>query len=89
MLKRSDPHLEQLPMVGRRLPGLLLLLAAALAAGASLAAPAHSDYPPPLQQIRDGGVDPGDVQCNARLVHAVRANGAHVCVKEATAERLG
>ena len=75
-------------MVERRLPGLMLLVAA-LVAGASLATLAHSDYPPPLQQIRDGGVDPGDVQCNAGLVHAVRANGAHVCVKETTAERLG
>ena len=67
----------------------VLLLVAALAAGASFVTLSYSDYPPPLQQIRDGGVDPEDVQCNAGLVHAVRANGAHVCVKETTAERLG
>ena len=72
------------------LPVLLLPLAAALVAGAPLVPPAHADYPPPpLQQVRDGGVSPEDVQCNAGLVHAVRANGAHVCVREATAERLG
>ena len=67
----------------------VLLLAAALAAGASFVPLSYSDYPPPLQQIRDDGVDPEDVQCNTGLVHAVRANGAHVCVKETTAERLG
>ncbi len=66
-----------------------LLLVAALAAGASFVPLSYSDYPPPLQQIRDDGVDPEDVQCNAGLVHAVRANGAHVCVKETTAGRLG
>ena len=65
------------------------LLAAALVAGMSLVPLSHSDYPPPLQQIRNGGVDPEDVQCNAGLVHAIRSNGAHVCVKETTAERLG
>ena len=74
-------------MAESRLP--VLLLVAALAAGASLVPLSYSDYPPPLQQIRDDGVDPEDVQCNAGLVHAVRANGAHVCVKETTAERLG
>ena len=66
-----------------------VLLTAALVTGASLVPLAYSDYPPPLQQIRDGGVSPEDVQCNAGLVHAVRASGAHVCVKETTAERLG
>ena len=73
------------------LPALLLLLplAAALVTGASLVPPAHADYPTPLQQVRDWGVSPEDVQCNAGLVHAVRANGAHVCVREATAGALG
>lgn len=74
-------------MVESYLPGLLLI--GALVAGMSLVPMSHSDYPPPLQQIRDGDVDPEDVQCNSGLVHAVRANEAHVCVKETTAEKLG
>ena len=74
-------------MAGNYLPELLL--AAALVAGVSAVQLSYSDYPPPLQQVRDGGVSPEDVQCNAGLVHAVRANGDHVCVKETTAERLG
>ena len=74
-------------MVENHLPGLLLT--AVLVAGASLVPLAYSDYPPPLQQIRDGGVNPEDVQCNNGLVHAVRANGDHVCVRETTADRLG
>ena len=57
--------------------------------GMSVVQLSYSDYPPPLKQVRDWGVSPEDVQCNAGLVHAVRANGAHVCVKETTAERLG
>ncbi len=74
-------------MVENYLPVLLLVMA--FVTGVSLAPLSYSDYPPPLQQIRDDGVNPEDVQCNAGLVHAVRANGAHVCVKETTAKRLG
>ncbi|MDE0090971.1 MAG: hypothetical protein OXP12_06410 [Thaumarchaeota archaeon] len=74
-------------MAGKCLPELLLV--ASLVAGVSLVPSSYSDYPPPLQQVGDGGVDPEDVQCNTGLVHAVRANGNHVCVKETTAERLG
>ena len=74
-------------MAGIRLVGLSL--SAILVAGVSLVPLSYSDYPPPLRQLRDGGVDPEDVQCNAGLVHAVRATGAHVCVKETTAGRLG
>ena len=74
-------------MVENYLPGLLL--AAVLVAGISLVPLSYSDYPPPLRQIRDGGANPEDVQCNDGLVHAVRANGARVCVRDATAERLG
>lgn len=74
-------------MVEGYLPGLLLT--AALVAGVSLVPLSYSDYPPPLQQIGYCGVHPEDVQCNDGLVHAVRANGDHVCVKEATIERLG
>ena len=66
-----------------------LVLIAALVTGASTIPLSHADYPPPMQQIRDDGVNPEDVQCNTGLVHAVRANGAHVCVKETTAEKLG
>ena len=69
------------------LPGLLLT--AVLAVGVSLVPLAYSDYPPPLQQIGYCGVNPEDVQCNDGLVHAVRVNGAHACVKETTAETLG
>jgi len=69
------------------LPGLLLT--AVLAVGVSLVPLAYSDYPPPLQQIGYCGVSPEDVQCNDGLVHAVRAGGNHVCVKETTAETLG
>ena len=50
--------------------------------------PPQPDYPPPLRQIRDGGVSPEDVQCNTGLVHAVRPNGAHACVRDSTAERM-
>ncbi|MDE0526598.1 MAG: hypothetical protein OXI27_08415 [Thaumarchaeota archaeon] len=67
----------------------LLLLVAALVVGVSSVPQSYSEYPPPLQQVRDGDVNPEDVLCNAGLVHAVRANGAHVCVRETTAERLG
>ena len=74
-------------MVGDHLP--VLLLVAALVAGMSVVPLSYSDYPPPLQQVRDGVVSPEDVQCNAGLVLAVRANGDHVCVRETTAERLG
>lgn len=74
-------------MVGNHLP--VLLLAAAFVAGVSAVPLSYSDYPPPLQQVGDGSVSPEDVQCNVGLVHAIRANGAHVCVRETTAERLG
>ena len=66
-----------------------LMLVIALVTCMSLVPLSYSDYPPPLKQIRDGGVDPDDVQCNAGLVHAVRTNGDHVCVKETTAGSLG
>ena len=66
-----------------------LMLAAAFANGASAIPLTYSDHPPPMQQIKDGDVTPEDIQCNTGLVHAVRANGAHVCVKETTAEKLG
>lgn len=69
-------------------PLLVLLLVAALVVGVSVVPQSYSDYPPPLQQIRDDGVSLEDVQCNEGLVHAIRANGAHVCVRETTAERL-
>ena len=74
-------------MVGNHLP--VLLLVAALVAGVSLVPTSYSDYLPPLQQVRDGGISPEDVQCNEGLVHAVRSNGAHVCVRESTTEKLG
>lgn len=74
-------------MIWNRLP--VLLLVAALVVGVSVVPQSYSDYPPPLQQVRDDGVSPEDVLCNAGLVHAVRSNGDHVCVRETTAERLG
>ena len=74
-------------MIWNHLP--VLLLVAALVVGVSIVPQSYSDYPPPLQQVRDGGVSPEDVQCNEGLVHVIRANGAHVCVRETTAERLG
>lgn len=74
-------------MVENCLPGLLLT--AVLVAGVSLVPLSFSDYPPPLQQIEYCGVHPEDVQCNDGLVHAIRANGDHVCVRETTSERLG
>lgn len=65
-----------------------MLLVAALVTGMFAMSLSYSDYPSPLQQVRDDGVSPEDVQCNAGLVHTIRANGAHVCVREITAERF-
>ncbi len=53
----------------------------------SLVPSSYSDYPSPLQQIRDG-VAPEDIQCNENRIHAVRANVDHLCVTEQTAEKM-
>ena len=50
-------------------------------------ATSYSGYLPPLQQINNG-IDPEDIQCNAELVHVLRANDGHACVKETTAKKL-
>ena len=50
-------------------------------------ATSYSGYLPPLQQINNG-VEPDNIQCNAELVHALRTNGDHACVKETTAKKL-
>ena len=47
----------------------------------------YSGYLPPLQQINNG-IEPEDIQCNAELVHVLRTNGDHACVKETTAKKL-
>ena len=48
----------------------------------------YSEYPSPLQQIKND-VAPEDIQCNTDRVHAVRDNDKHVCVSEQTAEKRG
>ena len=68
---------------------LPVLLTAAVTVLTLLTLPTHSVYPPPLRQIVDSGVNPEDIQCNTGLVHAVRTNEKHVCVKQPTAKRLG
>ncbi len=67
-------------------PVLVLSLSVVFVLGAYLAPLSHSDYPPPLKQIKNG-VESEDIQCNSDRVHVVRPNGDHACVTEKTAQK--
>ncbi len=76
----------------RNLPLLTVFAIAALLAASTVSfvddRPAYAVFASPLQQLKEG-IGPDEIRCNADRVLALRDSGAHVCVRESTAHKMG